>query len=198
MLLYFMKRVRILSRFMCCTAAAIALAFLVLSFLFPLPELKPYSMSIEDRNGRFLQAFLTTDDKWRLKTSYEEIPPRLKYILIKKEDRFFYYHPGINPFSIVRALAQNAIGGRRISGASTVTMQIARMIEPKERTYLNKMAEIFRAFQLELHYSKDEILGIYYSIVPLGGNVEGLKSASYVYYQTPLERLNIAQLIDLL
>ncbi len=178
--------------------AALGLSLIILSFLFPLPSPKPYSLLVEDRNGQFLQAFLTPDDKWRLKTSSEEIPAKLKYILTKKEDRFFYYHPGINPFSIVRALVQNAVAGKKISGASTITMQVARMIEPKERTYFNKLIEMFRAIQLELHYSKDEILTMYLSNVPLGGNIEGLKSASYIYYQTPVERLNIAQLLDLI
>src|SRR5262249_3268503 len=87
---------------------------------------------------------------------------------------------------------------RRISGASTITMQVAKMMEPKKRTYINKVVEIFRAFQIELKYSKNEILEMYLSMVPLGGNIEGLKSAAYVYYQTPIERLNIAQFFDLI
>src|SRR5437016_1979705 len=128
-----MSRVRTIFRALCWSGAAVTLAFFVLSLLFPLPQLKPYSTLVEDRNGHFLQAFLTSDDKWRFRTSSSEIPARLKYILIRKEDRFFYYHPGINPFSILRAAAQNLIHHERISGASTITMQVARMIEPKER-----------------------------------------------------------------
>ena len=193
-----MRLVRIIFAVACWGGVVAATTFLILTSLFPLPTLKPYSKLIEDRNGRFLQAFLTPDDQWRLKVSADEIPARLKYILIRKEDRFFRYHPGINPFSIVRALVQNATEGRRVSGASTITMQVARLLEPKDRTYLNKLIELFRALQLEVRYSKDEILGIYLSLIPLGGNVEGLKSASYIYYQTPIERLNIAQLIDLI
>lgn len=119
-------------------------------------------------------------------------------MLLVKEDRWFYYHPGINPFAVARALLQNAGTGRRMSGASTITMQIARMMEPKQRTYGGKLAEMFRALQLEWRYSKDELLELYLSMVPLGGNLEGLRSASLLYYQTPLERLNIARLIDLI
>jgi penicillin-binding protein 1C len=174
------------------------LVFLLLSAIFPLPALKPYSLLVEDRNGEFLGAFLANDGIWRLRTSPDEIPAKLKRILIEREDRWFYYHPGVNPFSIARALFLNLRRGRTVVGASTITMQIARMLEPKERTYGNKLREMFRALQLEWRYSKDQLLEIYLSMVPLGGNIEGLKSAAIMYYQTPLERLNIAQLFDLI
>ena len=179
-------------------ASAPVVIFFLLSIIFPLPPLKPWSLLIEDRNGQFLHAFLADDDAWRLKTSPGEIPERLKRILIEKEDRYFYWHPGVNPFAICRALVQNIASGKRVSGASTLTMQIARMLERRDRTYLNKAIEIFRALQLERKYSKNELLEIYLSMVPLGGNIEGLKSAALLYYQTPLERLNIAQLFDLI
>jgi penicillin-binding protein 1C len=172
--------------------------FLALNALFPLPSPKPYSLVVQDRHGTFLHAFLAEDGMWRIQTRSSEIPKRLKDVLIKKEDRFFYYHPGVNPVSVCRAFLQNIFAGRRVSGASTLTMQVARMLERKERTYLNKVIEMFRAFQLEWRYSKDQILDLYLSIVPLGGNLEGLESASLFYYQTPLERLNIAQLFDLI
>jgi penicillin-binding protein 1C len=175
-----------------------AIAFAVLTLISPLPALKPHSVVVEDREGRFVHAFRSPDGMWRLRTPPSEIPERLKRILLRKEDRWFYYHPGVNPFSLVRALAQNITTGQRVSGASTITMQIARMMEPKERTYLNKVIEIFRALQLEMRYSKEELLELYLSMVPLGGNIEGLRSAAYIYYQTPLERLNIARLIDLI
>jgi penicillin-binding protein 1C len=172
--------------------------FLVANVLFPLPSPRPYSPVVEDRNGKFIQAFRASDGIWRLRTSPDEIPERLKAVLLAKEDRWFYYHPGINPAAIIRAIVQNVVSGRRMSGASTITMQIARMLEPKERTYAGKLVELFRALQLEWKYSKDELLGMYLSTVPLGGNIEGLRSASLFYYQTPLERLNIAHLIDLI
>lgn len=179
-------------------AASLPALFVILSLLFPLPPLKPYSLVVEDRRGRLLQAFLATDGVWRLRTSPDEIPRKLKEILIRREDRWFYYHPGVNPFAVARAAVQNFRTGRRVSGASTITMQIARMLHPGERTYLNKAVEVFRALQLEARYSKNELLEIYLSIAPLGGNVEGLRSAALLYYTTPLERLNIAQLFDLI
>ncbi|MBP1647153.1 MAG: penicillin-binding protein [Bacteroidetes bacterium] len=174
------------------------LAFSLLSALFPLPPLKPYSLLIEDRNGEFLGSYLAGDGIWRIRTSPAEIPEKLKRILIEREDRWFYHHPGVNPVSVVRALVLNLRRGKTVVGASTITMQVARMLEPKERTYGNKLVEMFRALQLEWRYSKEQLLELYLSMVPLGGNIEGLKSAAMIYYQTPLERLNIAQLVDLI
>ena len=183
-------------------AGLVVLAGLALLYcadlIFPLPHPKPYSLVVADRHGAFVQAFRARDGIWRLRTVPGEIPGRLKRVLLAKEDRWFYYHPGINPAALVRAVVQNAISGRRVSGASTITMQVARMLEPKERTYAGKLREMFRALQLEWHYGKDDILEMYLSMVPLGGNIEGLRSASLIYYQTPVERLNIARLIDLI
>ena len=174
------------------------MAFFLLTLLFPLPQPKSYSLTVEDRNGRLLGAFLADDGRWRLRTDPSEIPHRLKTILLQREDRWFYYHPGVNPFALARAAWQNIRTGRRVSGGSTITMQIARMIEPKPRTVWSKMIEAFRALQLELRYSKNELLEMYLSMVPLGGNIEGVKSAALLYYQTPPERLNIARLFDLI
>lgn len=172
--------------------------FLLADAVVPLPPPRPYSLVVNDRNGKFIEAFRARDGIWRLRTSPGEIPDRLKAMLLAKEDRWFYHHPGVNPAALVRAALQNLSSGRRVSGASTITMQLARMLEPKERTYGAKLVEMFRALQLEWHYSKDELLEMYLSTVPLGGNIEGLRSASLFYYQTPLERLNIARLIDLI
>ncbi len=179
-------------------AALPLLVFLILSLSFPLPAMKPYSLALEDRDGRFLHASLAPDGAWRLRTAPSEVPGRLKRILIRREDRWFYYHPGVNPLALARALVQNLRAGRRVSGGSTITMQVVRMLEPKERSLWSKTIEIFRAVQLELRYSKDELLELYLSMVPLGGNLEGLKSAGLLYYQTPPERLNIARLFDLI
>ncbi len=189
---------RLIPRLVLISLAATACIFLILNVLFPLPDLKPLSVAVNDRQGNLLHAFLASDGRWRLETHPEEIPEKLKTILLHKEDRYFYAHPGVNPFSALRALIQNIGAGKRVSGASTITMQVARMLEPKERTYLAKATEAFRALQLEWKYSKEEILELYLSMIPLGGNIEGLKSAALLYYQTPLERLNIAQLIDLI
>lgn len=163
----------------------------------PPPAPKPYSVVVRDCSGEFLHAFLARDGMWRMRTDPEQIPPSLKSLLLRKEDRWFAFHPGVNPLALIRALVQNLKSGKVVSGGSTITMQIARMLEPKERTYANKVREILRALQLEFLYSKEELLEMYLSMVPLGGNIEGLQSAAMLYYQTPLDRLNIAHLIDL-
>lgn len=177
--------------------AAIIFLFILLEALFPLPKLKPFSKEIHASDGTLLSAFLTEDDKWRLKTNFDEVSPELIKSIIKKEDSWFYWHPGVNPVAIIRAFFDNITTGKRKSGASTITMQVARLLEPKERTYLNKLFEIFRALQLEIKYSKRQILEIYLSLLPLGGNVEGVKSASYIYFNRPPDKLSLAQSITL-
>lgn len=175
------------------TVFTILLLFVVLDLLFPLPEQKQYSKEILANDGTLLSAYLTDDDKWRLKTELEEVSPELIKAIIEKEDSWFNWHLGVNPISIVRALYKNLISGEKVSGASTITMQLARMLEPKERTYLNKFVEMFRAFQIELRYSKNEILEMYLSLLPFGGNIEGVKSASYIYFNRPPDKLSLAQ-----
>src|SRR5579863_6774314 len=144
-----------------CTVLALFVLFLLLNRIFPLPDRIEYSTIVTDNKGEVVHAYLTRDQQWRMKTSLGEISPLLRKTIIAKEDKYFYYHPGVNPLAIVRALARNIFHLRRTSGASTITMQVARALEPKKRTYLNKLAETFRAFQLEWKYSKDEILQLY-------------------------------------
>jgi len=141
--------------------------FVLFHLCFPLKINVPYSTIITDQKGQVLHAYLTADDKWRMKTELHEISPTLKKAIIHKEDKYFYYHFGFNPFAIVRALANNVLQGKRTSGASTITMQVARLLYPKPRTYRNKLIEMFRATQLEMKFYKDEILQLYLNLVPL-------------------------------
>ncbi len=166
-----------------------------LDALFPLPGQKPFSQIIYAKDGTMLTAYLSPDDKWRMQAHLNQISPYLIKAVIAKEDKLFFLHPGINPVSVARALLQNLITGRRVSGASTITMQVARMLEPGKRTYIKKTAEMFRAFQLELHYSKRQILEMYLSMLPYGGNVEGVKAASYIYFNRPPDKLSLSQAI---
>jgi len=175
----------------------ILLGFILLDLLFPLPERKEFSKEIHSKDGTLLTAYLTLDDKWRLRTEFEEVSPELIAAIIEKEDRWFYNHFGMNPVSLIRSLYRNIISGQTESGASTITMQVARMLEPKSRTYLNKFFEMFRAIQLEIKYSKEEILELYLSMLPFGGNIEGVKSASYIYFNRPPDKLSLAQSIML-
>jgi len=173
------------------------LVFLLMNRLFPLPDNIHYSTIMLDSKGEVVHAFLTTDQKWRMKTELSEISPTLKKTLIYKEDKYFYHHPGINPLAIGRAAVMNTLHLKRTSGASTITMQVARMMEPKGRTYFNKLWEIFRAFQLEWKYSKDEILLLYFNLVPYGSNVEGVKSASILYFKKNPDHLSLAEVTAL-
>jgi len=175
------------------------LTVLVLLFLFdlifPPSSLKQYSKEIIADDSTLLSAYLTDDDKWRMRTDIDEVSPELIKAIIEKEDSWFFWHFGVNPFSIVRAIVSNAVSGKRISGASTITMQVVRLLEPRERTHFNKLIEMFRAVQFEIHYSKREILEIYLSLLPFGGNIEGVESASYIYFNRPPKQLSLSQSI---
>lgn len=178
------------------SAAGILLCLLGLYF-YPLPQLKPYSKVIFAKDSTLLAAYLTPDDKWRMRTRLEDVSPDLIKAIIEKEDRWFYWHPGFNLFSILRASYKNLVEGRNVLGASTITMQLARILKPADRTYWSKFLEILRAIRLELHYSKDEILETYLSYLPMGGNIEGISSASYIYFNRPPSKLSPAQAITL-
>ena len=136
----------------------ILVGFVVLDLLFPLRVKKEFSKEIHAKDGTLLTAYLTSDDKWRLRTELEEVSPELIKAMLEKEDSWFYWHFGINPVSIFRAAYKNLTTGETQLGASTITMQVARMLEPKKRTYYNKLGEMFRALQLEKKYSKEEIV----------------------------------------
>lgn len=171
--------------------------FLLLNLLFPLPDQITYSTQITDRHGKVIHAYLTADEKWRLKTSLSEISPLLRKTIIAKEDQYFYQHPGVNPLAVMRALFNNLSSGQRTSGASTITMQVARALERRPRTWGSKLVEMFRAFQLEWKYSKDEILQLYLNLVPYGGNIEGVKAAALLYFEKAPDHLSLAEITAL-
>lgn len=132
-----------------------------------------------------------------MKTELDEISPLLQKTIIAKEDKHFYSHPGVNPIAVVRAFFSNIFHMRRISGASTITMQVAKMMEPGKRNIWSKFREMFRAFQLELKYSKKEILQLYLNLVPYGGNIEGVKAASLLYFNKNPDHLSLAEITAL-
>lgn len=164
---------------------------------FPIETHRDYSTVVYASDSTILHAFLTIDDKWRMKTEMHEITPTLKKAIIKKEDRYFYYHKGVNLLAVGRALINNIIHGKRTSGASTITMQLARLLYPKPRTYANKIEEMLRAWQLEYLYSKNEIFQLYINLLPYGGNIEGIKAASVIYLQKSPELLSLAEITAL-
>ncbi len=178
-------------------SAILALIFIILNWFFPLPDRIEYSTIITDNKKEVIHAFLTKDHKWRMKTELNEISPLLRKTIIHKEDRYFYHHPGINVFAMARAFAKNMLRMKRTSGASTITMQVARALEPKKRTYRNKTVEMFRALQLEIKYTKDEILQLYLNLIPYGGNIEGVKSASVLYFKKSPDHLSLSEITAL-
>jgi penicillin-binding protein 1C len=177
--------------------ACALLLVLLFDRLFPLPPAPRYSPIVLAADGSVLHAFLNPTQKWRMKTELAEITPALQQAIIHKEDRYFRYHFGVNPMAIVQAAGRNLFKKGRTTGASTITMQVARLLEPKERTFGNKLLEMLRALQLEMHYSKAEILQLYLNLVPYGGNIEGVKSAALLYFQQPPDYLSLAQTVTL-
>ncbi len=171
----------------------ILFVMVLLIFVFPPKVNISYSTIIEDSDGELIHAFLNDADKWRMYVELDEISPTLRRAIINKEDKYFEYHFGVNPLAIGRAFTNNLLQHKRTSGASTITMQVVRMLQPEKRTYFNKALEILRAIHLELCYSKDEILQLYLNLVPYGSNIEGIKSASYLYFQKSPDRLSLAE-----
>ncbi len=177
--------------------SCIILCLLLLDRLFPLPPAPRYSPIVLAADNSVLHAYLNPTQKWRMKTELAEITPALQQAIIQKEDRYFRYHFGVNPLAIMQAAGRNIFRTGRTTGASTITMQVARLLEPKERTFGNKLLEMLRATQLEAHYSKAEILQLYLNLVPYGGNIEGVKSAALLYFQQPPDYLSLAQTVTL-
>jgi penicillin-binding protein 1C len=171
--------------------------FLLLDWAFPIEPEVPYSRVVMARDGTVLSAYLSKDDKWRMKTELTEITPELRQAFLQKEDKYFYYHPGVNPVAVGRALVKNLLRQKVTSGASTITMQVARLLAPKKRSYGNKLIEMFRALQLEWRFSKDEILQLYLNLAPYGGNIEGVKAASLLYFGQMPDKLSLAQVVTL-
>lgn len=171
--------------------------FLLVDFVFPFKTEVQYSTTILDANSNILNTYLTDDDKWRLYLEEDEITEEFEKAILFKEDQYFYSHLGINPISIVRAAYKNVVSGKRTSGASTITMQLARLLNPKSRTYGNKLIEMFNAIQLEWHLEKKEILRLYLNLLPYGGNIEGLKSASVMYFGKNPDLLSISEIAGL-
>ncbi|SKC45903.1 penicillin-binding protein 1C [Bacteroidales bacterium WCE2008] len=151
-----------------------------------------YSTVVEDRNGELLGAHIASDGQWRFPPS-DTIPERYKTALIQFEDRYFRYHPGVNPVSIIRALAGNIKAGHVTSGGSTITMQVIRMSRGKERNLWQKLIEAVLATRLELRCSKNRILAMYAAHAPFGGNVVGLEAASWRYFGRPSSQLSWAE-----
>jgi len=168
--------------------------FILADRLFPISTKINYAPIVVSAEGEILQAYLSADDKWRMYAHYQEISPDFIKIILFKEDKYFYYHFGVNPIAIFRAFIKNTWQGRKTSGASTITMQVARLLNPQPRTYLQKAIEVFRAIQLEWHYTKNDILTMYLNLLPYGSNIEGIKAASWLYFGKNPTQLSWAEI----
>jgi len=165
-------------------------------FAFPpdMSNIRNVSPEVVDRDGVLLRAFLSRDGFWRMKTSVSEVSPRYLAMLKAYEDRRFDEHFGVDPLAMARAVQQYASAGRIVSGGSTLTMQVARLLEPpKHRGIATKLFQMVRAIQLEERYSKEEILSLYLTLAPFGGNLEGVRAASLSYFGKPPSQIDLAQ-----
>ena len=191
------------------------LLFMLANWCFPLPKTRlhpPSSWIVLDRNGEWLRAFLADDGMWRLSENRSQqsvvskdgvaltenrqltgVSPFLHAAMLTTEDRWFYYHCGINPVSMATTLYDNIKAGEVVRGGSTITMQLARLMEPKARTVPNKLIEMFRAIQLELAYSKSDILNFYFNMLPYGGNIVGTGAASRFYFNKPQHAISLGE-----
>jgi penicillin-binding protein 1C len=164
--------------------ALIGAAVVALDRVFPpnLARVNATGVEVLDREGRTLSVLPALGGIWRLPTIAGDVPPHLREMLIAAEDRRFRSHPGVDPLALARAAVQWARTGRVVSGGSTLTMQAARLLEPRPRMLRSKAIEIARALQLEARFTKDEILGIWLTLAPQGGNLEGLRAGSLAWF----------------
>ena len=159
----------------------------------PPPEIAT-SVEVLDRDGRLLRPFALPDGRWRLAVDPLRVDRRYADMLIAYEDKRFYDHAGVDPLALLRAAWQFVAHGRIVSGGSTLTMQVARLLEPRpERNLTAKLAEMRRAIELEARLSKAEILKLYMTLAPFGGNLEGVRAASLAYFGKEPRRLSLAE-----
>jgi penicillin-binding protein 1C len=177
-------------------AIFIAAVWAWVASLGPAPLGRDLAFSIEalDRNGGLLRPYATPEGRWRLRATREDVDPRFIDLLLAAEDKRFYSHPGVDPLAFARALAQLIAQRRIVSGGSTLTMQVARLLEPRaERSLMAKLRQVVRAVEIERTHSKDEILSLYLSLAPYGGNLEGVRAASLSYFGKEPRRLTLGE-----
>ena len=171
----------------------VSLAVLLLGWLFCLPRNLfkdiPCSTVVYSAEGELLGARIAEDQQWRFPPC-DTVPERYAKAVVRFEDRHFYWHPGVNPVSLVRALIDNIRSGHVVSGGSTLTMQVVRLSRQRERTVWQKMIEAVLATRMEFRYTKRQILALYASYAPFGGNVVGLEAASWRYFGRPAGELS--------
>lgn len=176
--------------------AALMITVFALDVLFPPPLERARAVSpvVVDRNGVWLRALQTSDDKWRLAAQLNETDPEYLRRLIAIEDARFWSHPGVDALALARASFSFVRAGEVVSGGSTLTMQLARLLEPRPRTVPSKLIEIIRAVQIERRLTKRQILAAYLTLTPYGGNLEGVRAASRAYFGRDPKALSDAEM----
>jgi penicillin-binding protein 1C len=161
----------------------------------PLEQARKVSTTVVDRNGKLLRAFAMADGRWRLPADARTgVDPGYVKLLLAYEDRRFYSHRGVDPLALGRAAFQLITRGHIVSGGSTITMQLARLMEPRrERSVYAKLRQMVRAIEIERQLSKDQILDLYLALAPFGGNLEGVRAASIAYFGKEPKRLSLAE-----
>lgn len=160
------------------------------------PDLTRYyerSQVLYDQDGNLIYSKMNEDDYYRISTTVDDVDPLYLKMLIAAEDERFYHHIGVDSFAIVRAMGSNLESGTIVSGASTITMQVCRLLEPKERTIFNKVKEALGALYLTFYYGREQVLNMYLTLAPFGGNIEGVTAASYMYFKHSPKHLTPAE-----
>lgn len=148
-----------------------------------------WSAQVVSSDGESLRIFTTADGRWRLKTELQHLDPRFLHFLLACEDSRFYRHPGVDGMALLRAVGQLVTNGRVISGASTITMQTVRLLHPRPRTIVSKVVEMLEALRLQQQLGREEILTLYLSLAPYGGNIEGIEAATRLYFNKSPQQL---------
>ena len=175
---------------------ALAMGLYLGDRLFPPPDPAKLALSqtVLDRNGELLRPYAVEGGRWRLAVKLADIDPLLQRMIIAYEDKRFYAHFGVDPLASVRAAKQLLTSGHIVSGGSTLTMQVARLLEPRDnRSVKSKLLQMARAMQLERRYSKDQILQWYFTFAPYGGNLEGVRAASLSWFGKEPRKLSVAE-----
>jgi penicillin-binding protein 1C len=180
------------------TATAVVFAAVATAVYFTLspPSLdrgRDASILVVAADGSILRGFLSADGKWRLPVEPDKVDPLYRRMLVAAEDSRFASHLGVDPLAVLRASAQLALSGHIVSGASTLTMQVARLLERHRRSLPVKLGEMAKALALERTLSKDQVLGLYLTLAPFGGNLEGVRAASLAYFGKEPAHLSAAE-----
>ena len=190
------RRTRLRAAVVCCLGLVLGCVALPVVWLGPLPlkDIDTVSTTVVDRNGKLLRAFAMDDGRWRLPVHAADVDPTYLKLLLAFEDKRFREHHGVDPMALARAVLQFVSSGHIVSGGSTISMQLARLLEPRaKRSLAAKLRQMVRAIELERHYSKDEILDYYLTLAPFGGNLEGVRAASLGYFNKEPKRLTLGE-----